>query len=660
MERMGSVEGVMTVVSQIDRFRGGFSADGDWHSTRRYLVLQDDNLNRIGSELLMDLGEVNMASGDSLVDFVTWAVRTYPADKYMLIMSDHGMGWPGGWSDPNPGVQARGSAPLISQLQGDHIFLSEMDAAFAQIQANTGIDKFDLIGLDACLMSQLEVFSALQPYAHYAVASEETEPGLGWAYSAFLSLIVYNPDLDTAQLAANIVETYIDQDERIVDDQARAEFLRQNSSTGGFFGISRVSADQLASQIEQNITLTAINLDALPDLNTSFNAFAYALQSVDQRAVAAARSYTQSFTSIFGRQVPPSYIDLGHFVQMVLKQSGTSGVRQAGNAVLTALDRAIVAERHGRSKPGATGVAIYFPNSTLYKTPATGMQSYTALADRFARVSLWDDFLVYHYSNRPFRADAAEAVQPSVGAITRSPGSGDISIAGIDVSASTVSAGETITLSADIYGDNIGYIYFFTGYYDSASRSIWVADTDYMESPQTEQVNGVYYPNWPDSDSFILNFPWEPTLFIITDGTQEALALFNPAVYGADAEDAIYVVQGTYTFGQTGEQRKAEMLFKDGRLFQVYGYVGEGSASAPAEISTASGDSFTIWNKYMNLDASGNVSEVVFELGDTLVFGSSPFVWEQVWAPEGQYLLGFLVSDRDGNLTQSYVQVRVE
>ena len=43
----------------------------------------------------MDLGEVNMASGDSLVDFVTWAVENYPADKYALILSDHGMGWPG-------------------------------------------------------------------------------------------------------------------------------------------------------------------------------------------------------------------------------------------------------------------------------------------------------------------------------------------------------------------------------------------------------------------------------------------------------------------------------------------------------------------------------------------------------------------------------------
>ncbi len=42
-------------------------------------------------------------------------------------------------------------------------------------------------------MSQLEVYSMLEPYARVAVASEGVEPGLGWAYSAFLSLLVYGP-----------------------------------------------------------------------------------------------------------------------------------------------------------------------------------------------------------------------------------------------------------------------------------------------------------------------------------------------------------------------------------------------------------------------------------------------------------------------------------
>ena len=96
-ERVGSTDRVH-IVAQVDRYQAGFSGDGDWDSTRRYYVTKDDDLNKIDSHLVQDLGEVNMADGQALVDFVTWAVSNYPADRYALILSDHGMGWPGGWS----------------------------------------------------------------------------------------------------------------------------------------------------------------------------------------------------------------------------------------------------------------------------------------------------------------------------------------------------------------------------------------------------------------------------------------------------------------------------------------------------------------------------------------------------------------------------------
>lgn len=657
-ELLGSTDQV-TIVSQIDRFRGGYQGSEDWHATRRYLVTQDDDLNRIGSQLLDDLGEVNMADGDTLVDFVTWAVESYPADRYALILSDHGMGWPGGWSDPAPGGKDSGDAPLSTRLQEDSIYLSELDDAFARIQRETGLDKLDLVGMDACLMSQLEVYTALQPYARYAVASEETEPGLGWAYAGFLSQLVNNPGMGPDQLAALIVDTYIDEDERVVNDQARSEFLRQGSSIGSFFGAPQVSAEQLADQLERNITLTAVDLGALGALNDSFNDLAFAMQSIDQQAVASARGYAQSYTSIFGRQVPPSYIDLGHFVQLLAKQSRSADIQQAAGQVLDALGRVVVAERHGKSKPGSTGIAIYFPNSSLYSSPYTGMQSYTMLADRFAGVSLWDDFLVYHYSNRSFKAGAAEPVTPGSGAITRAPGGGAISISGITASERSVSPGEYVELSADITGENIGYVYLFTGLYDAQSNSIYVADTDYLESPDTGELNGVYYPVWPESDTFRMNFEWEPLLFSITDGSQSTLALFNPGAYGASAEDAMYVVEGTYTFAGSGEQRKAELYFKDGKLFQVFGFKGEDTASAPAEITPAYGDTFTLSRKWMDLDSSGSVTEIVYEDGDTLTFTDSGFEWEQVYAPAGEYLVGFLVSDLDGNLKEAYTQLTV-
>jgi hypothetical protein len=109
-----------------------------------------------------------MADGDSLVDFITWAVETYPARKYALIMSDHGAGWPGGWMDPAPGGLGRDKVVMAQLFGVDGLWLMELDRALAKARQQTGLDKFELIGFDACLMGQLEVFTAVEPHARYA------------------------------------------------------------------------------------------------------------------------------------------------------------------------------------------------------------------------------------------------------------------------------------------------------------------------------------------------------------------------------------------------------------------------------------------------------------------------------------------------------------
>jgi len=114
-ERIGSTDQVQ-VVAQVDRYRKGFTGDGNWDSTKRFHLTYDSDLNRVASQEVMDLGEVNMADGQTLVDFVTWAVENYPADRYALILSDHGMGWPGGWTDPDPGGKGPDRIALASAL----------------------------------------------------------------------------------------------------------------------------------------------------------------------------------------------------------------------------------------------------------------------------------------------------------------------------------------------------------------------------------------------------------------------------------------------------------------------------------------------------------------------------------------------------------------
>ena len=655
-ERVGSSNNV-NVVAQIDRYRAGYQGDGDWTTARRYYITQDSDLNRVNSQVVQDLGEADMSSGETLVDFVQWAAQNFPANRYVLILSDHGLGWPGGWSDPEPGGSETSSAPIASRL-GDHIYLNELDQAMEEARSRAGIDKFEIIGMDACLMSQLEVMAALQPHANYAVASEEVEPSIGWAYAAFLGALVENPDMSGADLSQLVVQSYILEDQRIQDPAARAEFMRGGSPMGGFFESPGVSAEQLTAQISLDVTLSAIDLNALPLLMNRFNAFAYQLQNEDQQLIAQARAYTQSYTSLFGREVPPSYIDLGHFVLLMKANTQNERTSQAADGVIDALRSTVLAEKHGGNRKGSTGLAIYFPNSTLYSSPLAGPQSYTGIARRFASESLWDDFMAFHYADRSFEPTATEPYAPTGSYVTRAPGQGQIALSEVRLSSSEAAPDQPVEMSVDVSGSNIGHIKLFVGYFDPSSSSLNVTDTDFLESSDVREVEGVFYPVWPDG-SFTMTYEWDVTVFAISDGTQNAVALFQPLQYGGTAEEADYSVEGLYTFAQTGEQRYAQLHFQNGKLTQVIGFAGETDLGAPREITPTQGDTFMIYDKWMDVDANGQVSNVVKQAGTILTFGSQPFTWVQLYAAAGDYVVGFIAEDLDGNQFPAYGHVTV-
>ena len=649
-ERIGSSDNVH-IVSQVDRFRAGFSGDGNWTDTRRFYLTYDPDLDRVSSQEMMNLGEVNMSSGDSLVDFVTWAVESYPSDNYVLILSDHGMGWPGGWTDPDPGGRGPDNVAL-AQATGDQLFLMELDEALAEIRRQTGIDKFELIGMDACLMGHVEVFDALAPHAKYAVASQEVEPALGWAYTGFLANLLADPDVDGSDLGKYIVTTYVDDDQRIQDDNARAAWLGR----GGFFGIP--SALQLSRQIGDDVTLAAVDLQKMPQVMDNLNNLAYLLQSDNQRGIAEARNYAQSFTSVFGRSVPPSYLDLSNLVSLIKQNSSLPQVQQAADALQASIDDAVILERHGQKKPGATGMSIYFPNSQLYRNRTAGAESYAEVATRFAANSLWDDFLAYHYTGRQFAPAEQSLVVPDTTQVV-APGQGAITVSALQVSDDSVDIGETVELSADIEGDNIGYIKFFAGFRDEASNSIYIADTDYLDSGEIREVDGVYYPDWGEGP-FTLSFDWEPIVFAIDDGDKRVTALFEPEVYGASADDAVYSVDGIYTYVD-GEQYRATMYFNntDGLMRDVYGFNGSGTAGAPREILPSPGDTFTVLEQWLELNAGGQAAGTVTELGERVDFGNQQLAWIDLDAAAGPYVVGFLIEDLDGNVTPAYAEVTV-
>lgn len=658
-ERAGSTDRVR-IVAEIGRYLGP-STDSQWRSAKRFFVTKDSDLHTVHSQQLADLGQVNMADAATLVDFVTWAVKAYPSDKYVLIMSDHGMGWPGGWTDPSvdTGSSSNRSVPLASSI-GNLMYLNDIDNALTTIRSKTGIDKFELIGMDACLMSQMEVLDSLAPHARYAVLSEETEPALGWAYTGFLEELTANPDMGGANLARDIVQTYITDDQRIVDDQARAEFVGRGSTLGGLFGPASVpSADQVAAEMGNEVTLSAIDLQAFPALMQGVNNLAFALQQADPKTISQSRSYAQSFTSIFGKSVPPSYIDLGNWIQLLNRDNSNATVSAASQQALAALKNAVLAEKHGPGKPGATGIAIYFPNSQLYDNPQAGPESYTAIAKRFAADSLWDDFLAYFYTGKRFTPSAGGAAIPPRGTTITAPNAGSIQVSALTLSSKTAAPGRPVTLSANVTGKNVGYVKLFVGFYDQASNSINVTDQDFLQSSDTRQAGGVYYPVWPEN-RFAIKFQWDPIVFAINDGKKSAPALFSPQTYGASPADAVYTVEGIYTAADGSGSRAARLYFRDKVLRQVFTYTGNDFSGAPREVITKPGDTFTLSEKWIDLDSQGNPVRTATQQGATLTFGDQPFRWKDLDAAAGDYVVGFTVEDLDGNPTQSFSRVTVQ
>lgn len=94
-----------------------------------------------------------------------------------------------------------------------------------------------------------------------------------------------------------------------------------------------------------DVTLSAIDLQSFPSLMQSVNNLAFALQQADPKATSQSRSYAQSFTSIFGKLVPPSFIDLGNWVQVLNRSNTNAAVANASQQVLGTLKSAVIADQ---------------------------------------------------------------------------------------------------------------------------------------------------------------------------------------------------------------------------------------------------------------------------------------------------------------------------
>ena len=135
-----------------------------------------------------------MSKKEVLTEYIDFAYENYKSSYYDLVLWNHGGGPIVGYGHDEFSI----SNSLMS--------LKDLESALAESTLIKDQKKFDFIGFDACLMGSVEVGNTLKNYADYLIASEESEPGMGWNYD-FLNTI--EAKTETKDLAKNIIDQFI-------------------------------------------------------------------------------------------------------------------------------------------------------------------------------------------------------------------------------------------------------------------------------------------------------------------------------------------------------------------------------------------------------------------------------------------------------------------
>ena len=260
---------------------------------------------------------IGLTAGDppTILDFIEYSKRRFPAEKKMLVLWDHGNGW-----------------------QVTHVFGSIVEETAAQrIEAifNDGQSGISLLCFDSCLMAMIEIVYQLRGKVECIVASEHVVPAdTGWPYATILSTLAMRPHTTPSQVACAIVD--------------------------GFSGSY--------NNFDQAVTLSALKVDKVEDAVKAVSRLACVLIAAcvngQDEKVMFARRYAQSFGN-------PDYIDIISFCDELQRQPLSPEIKAAAEYVKEKVAAMILAATRGsaRSVSAAHGLSIYFPErpmSSLY------------------------------------------------------------------------------------------------------------------------------------------------------------------------------------------------------------------------------------------------------------------------------------------------------
>jgi hypothetical protein len=367
------------------------------NKTWRYRVTNSGRIDQksfsVEGKALIDAGSLSVEMGinpeKELVACMTWAKTSFPANKYALILWNHGSGI----EDPRklnkhiakfglpftpwlqiPGYPAKEFAKqrgiLFDDSQNTYLTNQGLTRAMASIKTVLG-KNLDLLGMDACLMAMIEVGYQVKDSVNVLVGSQNVEAGEGWAYSGLLSVFDKNPATVTTEMFATaIVAAY-----------------------HNFY--------QSGANADPSHTQSAINLANLNTIGANINQLVAAL--INCKKINATRTQT-AIRDAYRAAIKfdmPEYIDLYSFYAGLSTRIGkhvggnpkpndaydqaTAQVRQIAAIGMKLVLATVIANAVGSDFAQAKGLSIYLP--------ANGAVHASYPLTLFAKNTTWDTFL---------------------------------------------------------------------------------------------------------------------------------------------------------------------------------------------------------------------------------------------------------------------------
>ena len=327
------------VVALADRGPGSSTGSNDWKSTEFFHVTQNMKANLTSADADWDAqhaDELNMADPQTLIDFVTWTKANYPAERYALIFWGHGWNW-------HPGYVMRDDT--TANLVEATLDYEDQKAAIPSL------GFIDVIGYDGCNMSSIEIFDLWHGHATAVTSSQEYVVWEGLQY-----------DLVLGQMAAH---------------------LKVNPT---------LTADQVAVLLSQSAsvdkTWSAVAVDSRFDtLRTAVDQWSVALKN---GLGANRRKYDQAFGATRSFWKAPEDKDLYDMAYEINRLVSDQNIRLKSQAVMNAVNAAVLHERHVNAYADAHGITIYHVSKASEKALNYGY--YHSTVD-FALQTGWDEFL---------------------------------------------------------------------------------------------------------------------------------------------------------------------------------------------------------------------------------------------------------------------------